>query len=155
MPDTSHDPPVTPAAQALEAHLDALRGPGFEKYALIAARLNMEPILWIERLRQQGTRTPADGGRFRPMSFRAIAPVLAAEAGVAITYETVRRWWDLAYPNGHPVDAAARSGPDAAPAPVVGPSRTTVRRTPGRTRAQSTNPAIPAATFLPPTDGAA
>lgn len=111
------------------------------------------------------------------MSFRQIAPVLSTMSGVQVTYETVRRWWEAVCPdepdepdellnpdvtNG-PSEAALRE----ASAMMVRASRRTVRRKPqappvgddhadairaATERAKSTNPAVPAAAFLPPSE---
>ncbi len=188
MTDTTHDPPadlpvsIPPgAAPPVGAHvtispegLAALRGPGFEKYELMRAKLGVDPIRTIAHMRSGGYRYKSRRGypgvlvqdrAGEPvpdlMSFRQIAPVLSELTGVMVTYETIRRWWAAAFPE-EPMD-----GPEPESVPPTAPvRRVTRRRTPAASavgdehaetiraameRANtSTNPAVPPAAFVPP-----
>jgi hypothetical protein len=138
-------------------------------------RLGVEPLELIRVMKHGGYRFKCKRGypgvlvihRGSPvperMSFRQIAPLLSVMSGVQVTYETVRRWWEAVCPDepDEPVDEA-----DAEPLQVATPvvKRRTVRRTPvvgddhaeairaATKRAQGTNPAVPAAAFLPPAE---
>lgn len=109
------------------------------------------------------------------MSFRQIADALTAMSGVEVTYETIRRWCDTALPG---IGDEPEDDTDGTATPVANPARvrTAVRRTPrpaakpaapvaGDEHADAiraaadrvnsmkpTNPAIPAAMFLPPAE---
>lgn len=163
MPDPTHDPPesqvnATPAPTAA-AMAEIFTGRGFERYQLMRERLGYEPMILIYQMRTGGyrSRIHADGATVLDqdglpvpdrMSFRDIAPELLALTGIEVTYETVRRWWDLYYPG------------DTSPARRRRQSR---RRTPAvaavddaaleaaMAAAGGTNPAVPRAAFLPPT----
>ncbi len=190
MPDTAHDPPSDlprdppgASSRALpQPDLDALRRPGFEKYTLIKDRLRREPITLIHEMMSGGYRYKSRRGKpgvlvlrrgqhgMEPvpelMPIRQVALELTRITDVAISYETVRRWWDVAWAH-----AGGDPGllPDAVPPPgttQVGRQRMTRRRgvTPGdahvqenrkatnRAKARATNQDVPAAAFLPPTD---
>jgi hypothetical protein len=189
MPDNAHDPPVTPPADPLASGvyqpeppipaelLEPLRGHGHEKYALMKDRLGSEPLEVIRLMKHGGFRYKSKRGypgvlvkrHGDPvpdrMSFRQIAPILSEKTGVEVTYETIRRWWELVFP-GEPDET---TDPDYPPvAPVVPVKRTVRRRTPAvvpavgdehadairaaMDRAKTTNPDVPPAMFLPPTD---
>lgn len=177
MTDVVHDPPANQPVTGLNTDagnidipadsLERLSGPGFEKYALMRAQLGEEPLRVIARMRGGGYRYKAVRGRpdrlvlhrRQPvpdlMSFRQIAPLLSAMTGVAVTYETVRRWWEIAFPEA----ADEPEEPDTTPVPV---SRAVRRRTPtvgdehaetiraAMEQAKSTNPAVPPAAFVAP-----
>jgi hypothetical protein len=176
MPDTSHDPPkryavIGPRIPA--ARLAVLNGSEHVKYEIMKHRLGCEPLDVIADMRNGFWKgqTRRIGGVAHPvvdeggtpvgdrMSFRRIAPELVAMTGVSITYETLRRWWLLAFPE----DAATVDV--AEPEPVRPVKRTTTRRRPvpfgdlhaeairkATAKTASTNPDVPPATFLPPTE---
>lgn len=159
MPDTTHDPPSSTAVQPdVRPDLDALRAVGFEKYHLVKDRIGREPIALINEMRTGGYRYKCVRGkpgvlvmrRGEPvvdlMSFRQIAPELERLSQVQVSYETVRRWWDVAYPAGDPAPAKPYDGPLQPKAPRAVRRRTGV----AKPAAAGTNPAIPAAEFLPP-----
>jgi len=162
MPDNAPDPP--------KPRLDALRGPNFEKYALIAANLGVEPIEWITRRRlagriqvgSDGAPVLVDGKPARILlSFRDLAPELADASGVNVTYETLRRWWDLAYPDGHPGEATGavrpyhlhrtpRTARTDTPAPAAPVAAGTVAAAEQVARDRHTNVTVPPAAFVAP-----
>lgn len=132
MPDNAHDPPADLAAPRgyqpeppiPAAALAPLRGAGHEKYALMTARLNAEPLEVIRTMKHGGHRykskrgypgvlvTDRDGNPVPDrMSFRQIAPILSARTGVEVTYETVRRWWEAVFP-GEPDEEIVDLDPD-------------------------------------------
>lgn len=135
MPDNAHDPPAEPTAPRgyqpeppiPAAALAPLRGRGHEKYALMTARLNAEPLEVIRTMKHGGHRYKSKRGypgvlvldrRGDPvpdrMSFRQIAPILSVRTGVEVTYETVRRWWEAVFPGepDEPDEETADLGPD-------------------------------------------
>jgi hypothetical protein len=160
--------------------LAALHVPRHATYTLMRDRLGAEPLELIRAMKHGGYRFKSKRGypgtlvtrQGDPvperMSFRQIAPLLSTMSGVQVTYETVRRWWEAVCPGepDEPVDEV-----DDEPAPVVATTtsvrRRTVRRRPSAPavgdehadairaateRAKSTNPAVPAAAFLPPAE---
>lgn len=112
MSSPSHDPPAKLPPPG--ADLTQFSGPRFEKYSLMRDRLrphfgDPEPVRVIERMRLT-TRTHRRNGRELPLfvAFRLIAPELTRLTGVQVTYETLRRWWELAWPDGHPAEVLGR-----------------------------------------------
>jgi hypothetical protein len=150
MPDNAPDPP--------KPRLEALRGPNFEKYALIRANLGIEPIEWITNRRLAGRSQL--GGEDLPrilLSFRDLAPELTRASGVTVTYETIRRWWDLAYPDGHPgaPDGTVRPyhlhrAPRGARPDTPAPAPDTVAAAEQVARDRHTNATVPPAAFVEP-----
>lgn len=161
MSSPAHDPPVRLSRSAPD--LTQFTGPRFEKYILIRDRLkphfsDPEPVHVIERMRLT-TGTHVRNGVTLPsfVAFRLIAPELTRLTGVQVTYETLRRWWELAWPNGHPAEVLAeRNGPGdlarvARMARQVKPISIYPLTTHGGTAMpQPAVGAIPAAEFLPP-----
>lgn len=173
MSDTTHDPPAGLSGLPIDKiplppeQLARLSGPSFDKYTHMRDRLGVEPLAAIAWMRRGGYRYKSQRGkpgvlvmrRGEPvpdaMSFRQIAPILTELSGVPVTYETIRRWWEIVFP-GEAVDE-----PDLTPVPVP---RVVRRRTPAvgdehagairaaveRAKAPTTNPDVPAAAFLPP-----
>jgi hypothetical protein len=187
MPDNAHDPPAGPRNYQPEPPIPSealapLRGPGHEKYALMTARLNAEPLEVVRTMKHGGFRFKSkrgypgvlvldrDGNPVPDrMSFRQIAPILSASTGVEVTYETVRRWWEAVFP-GEPDEATDPDDPPVRVVPTSALTPTVKRATRRRTvapvvgdeaadairdameRAKSTNPDVPPAAFLPPAD---
>jgi hypothetical protein len=198
MSDNTHDPPfapVTPRGYQPEPPIPSealapLRGRGHEKYSLMKARLNAEPLEVIRTMKHGGHRYKSkrgypgvlvldrDGNPVPDrMSFRQIAPILAALTGVEVTYETIRRWWEDVFPDeadeleetlnpdemNPPTPAALREAseiivraaarkPRTRPAvPPVGDDHADTIRA-AMNRAKSTNPAIPPAAFVAPAE---
>jgi len=182
MPGNAHDPPATPpqepgevsaaAPAEVRPDLTALRGRGFEKYAHVRTQLRGdEPIELIRLMKTGGYRFKSKRGkpgvlvvrRGEPvadwMSFRQIAPELERLTGVPVTYETVRRWWEAAYPDGDPspVPGAVPPTPNRRqlkrrqPAASAQHTRD-IRAATEKARSGATNPDVPAAAFLPPAD---
>lgn len=112
--NTTHDPPAaagaaTPSSAAIPAHLLAVfNEQGFEKYQLLRERLGEEPMQRIydmvtgsyrNKRRRNDDPIMADGEPVPDyMSFRKVAQELERVAEVAISYETVRRWWYQVWP---------------------------------------------------------
>lgn len=198
MTDTTHDPPTIPVPQGLDLRnftvdlpaekLALLSGAGFEKYVLMRDRMGgKEPIAVVALMKNGGFRYKSKRGmpgtlvhrKGHPvpdlMSFRQIAPVLTELSGVPVTYETIRRWYDIVFP-GEAVDDPAEIEEEeelaqltpvpAASVPVKRATRRVTRRTPAPVvgdehaaairaatdRAKTTNPDVPSAVFLSPTD---
>lgn len=161
------EPPITPEQLAALA--------GHEKYLRMRDRIGREPLDLIREMKHGGYRYKCRRGMPgvlvldragnpvpERMSFRQIAPILTGMSGVGATYETVRRWWEAVFPDE---DDEPDPDPDpVVPASTVSVRRRTVRRKPvvgdehaaairaATDRAKTTNPDIPSAVFLPPTE---
>lgn len=180
-PSTSHDPPI-PADR-----LAPLNGRGHEKYRLMRAELSavlskikmkpthlVEPIELIRYMKHGHYRNKTRRGYpdrivFKDdgvtpvgdrMSFREIAAELTTLTGVEVAYETVRRWWEIVFPD-EPDEPAAEPAVEPVIQPLPGGrKRAATRRTPTPTPtptalpvvSESTNPDVPVAAFLPPYD---
>jgi hypothetical protein len=114
-------------------------------------RLGMEPMAYIASLRMAGrvrhrAGKPMLDDQGREMmalpSFRDIAPVVEQTTGVPVTHETIRRWWDLAWPEGHPGEPSVT--------PEFDNGTTQIRAAMERARNRVTNVDVPPAAFLPP-----
>lgn len=196
MTDTTHDPPTIPVPEGLRTfavdlpadRLALLSGPGFEKYVLMRDRLGgKEPLALIALMKRGGFRFKSrrgmpgnlvldKQGNAVPdlMSFREIAPYLSEMSGIPVTYETVRRWWDIVHPDGADVSPAEVLSPDEMNGPdpetlrevseiVVKAARRkrpavadghaeAIRAATKRAQAPTTNPDVPPAAFLPPSE---
>lgn len=189
MSTNAHDPPATGPVDPIayqheppftDEQLAALHVARHATYALMKDRLHgVEPLELIRVMKHGGYRfkskrgypgvlVTSKGGDPVPerMSFRQIAPILSAQSGVQVTYETVRRWWEAVCPDEPDEDPEPEEavGPPMVEHTTRSARRITRRRTPtvgddhaeairaATERAKSTNPAVPAAAFLPPAE---
>lgn len=192
-----HDPPFDPDSLKISIDLPPerlaqLSGVGFEKYVLMRERLGgQEPLKFIAVMRRGGYRYKSkrgapgvlvldrDGSPVPDlMSFRQIAPIMEKWSGVPVTYETVRRWWEIAFPDEQPEeslspddvngpteealrevsDIVVKAGRRRKAPPVGDDHADAIRVAVERARAattRTTNPDVPSAVFLPPDTGEA
>lgn len=149
MSTPTHDPPGAETPEKKVApDLSKFEGQRFEKYARMREKLGREPMALIAEMRLRG-RVRIRAGR--PMvddkgaelialpPFREIAPRLTERTGVPVTHETVRRWWETAWPNGHPNEPT-----------TVGVTAEEVRTAMRKARERTTNASIPPAAFVSP-----
>lgn len=165
---TTHDPPAHPGAATIPAALLAVfNEQGFEKYQLLRDRLDEEPMERIHRMvtgtyrikrRRNGDPVPDQtdptGNTPTPdyMSFRKIAIELQGTAGVAISYETVRRWWYQVWPEDR-----GRGFEDGTPeaAERIQARLARLHTAQAEASARHTNEAVPPAAFLAPDEAPA